>query len=242
MFFPCPECARSFRNLSGLRRHQNAIHRNDPGLSVPVAELRRVYHPKLTSTYLSPFIFPSLPSAGGRCNQAGSPVLPNDPPEVPPIKAGDDWSPFSSRAGFELAEFMYTDAELSQRKIDRLLELWAATLIPHGDSPPITNYRDLHRQIDAIDLGNVPWEHASLKYNGPPSETTRPPEWKTAEYDLWFRNPRDIIKNILANPDLDGHVDYVAYQEFNDEQRQYGDVMSGDWAWRQSVRVLSFFY
>ena len=63
---------------------------------------------------------------------------------------------------------MYTDAELSQRKIDRLLELWTATLICHGDSPPITNYRDLHLQIDAIDLGGVPWEHASLKYNGPP--------------------------------------------------------------------------
>ena len=55
MFFPCPECARSFRNLSGLRRHQNAIHRDDPGLSVPVAELRRVYHPKLTSTYITCF-------------------------------------------------------------------------------------------------------------------------------------------------------------------------------------------
>ena len=38
---------------------------------------------------------------------------------------------------------MFTDAELSRRKVDNLLELWAATLVPHGDLPPITNHRDL---------------------------------------------------------------------------------------------------
>lgn len=130
---------------------------------------------------------------------------------------------------------MYTDAELSQRRIDKLLELWAATLIPHNDSPPITNHRDLHQQIDAIELGSVSWENISLKYNGPLPETTRRPEWMTREYDVWYRDPRQIIKNILARPELDGHVDYVAYQEFNGEQRQYGNLMSGNWAWRQSV-------
>ena len=75
-----------------------------------------------------------------------------------------------------------------------------------------------------------------------PSETARPPEWKTVEYDLWFQNPCDMIKNILANPDLNGHVDYAAYQEFNDGQRQYGDVMSGNWAWRQLVPYSHSFY
>ena len=242
MFLPCPECTRSFKNLSGLRRHQNAVHRNDPGLSVPIAELRRIYHPILTGMYNSPRTTLSSFFTGRRCNQAGSPISPTDPPNVPAVKMDDDWSPFSSRAGFELAEFMYADAELSQRKIGKLLELWAATLIPHGDSPPIANYRDLHHQIDAIGLGNVSWEHASIKYNGPPSETVRPPEWKTAEYDVWFRNPRNMIKNIFANPDFEGQVDYAAYQEFSDGHRQYGDVMSGDWAWRQSVCLYSMFY
>jgi hypothetical protein len=163
-------------------------------------------------------------------------IPPNAPPEAPIPKADNDWSPFTSRAGFELADFLFTDAQLSQRKINHILELWAATLIPHGDSVPISNHLDLHRQIDAIDLGDVQWEHTYLKYEGLLPEATRHPEWKTTEYDIWYRDPRQVIKNILARPDLKGHVDYAAYQEFNGEKRQYGNMMSGDWTWRQSVR------
>ena len=163
-------------------------------------------------------------------------VSSNTPPEVLTVKADDDWSPFVSRAGFELAEFMFTDAELSQRKINKLLELWAATLIPHNDSPPITNHRNLHQQVDAIKLGNVQWENTRLKYDGPLPNTIRHPEWKTTEYDVWYRDPRQVIKNLLASPELEGHIDYAAYQEFNGERRQYGNVMSGNWAWQQSVR------
>ena len=242
MLFTCPQCDRTCKNLSGLKRHQNSVHANNPGLSVPVAELRRIYHPNLNGMYNILDIIPLSLPAGRRCDRHGTHVPPNALPESLTLKADDDWSPFTSRAGFELAEFMFADAELSQRKIDKLLELWAATLIPHGDSPPIVNHRDLHRQIDAIELGNIQWETARLGYDGPLPNTVRPPEWKTAGYDVWYRNPHEVIKNILARPDLDGHVDYAAYQEFNGEQRQYSNMMSGDWSWRQSVRFayLSF--
>jgi hypothetical protein len=130
---------------------------------------------------------------------------------------------------------MFTDAELSRRKINNLLDLWAATLVPHGDSPPIANHRDLHCQIDAIKVGDVQWENVRLKYDGPLPETTCPPEWKTTDYDVWYRNPREVVKNLLARQDLEGHIDYAAYREFNGEQRQYGDMMSGNWSWEQSV-------
>lgn len=179
-------------------------------------------------------------SAARRCDRNGVFVPPNTLPETPTPKADDDWSPFTSRAGFELADFLFTDAELSQKKIDHLLELWAATLVPHNDSVPIANHPNLHRQIDAIGLGNVRWEHTCLKYKGSLPAATRHPEWKTTEYDVWYRDPREVIKNILGRPDLEGHVDYAAYQEFNDEKRQYGNMMSGDWAWRQSVRMRPY--
>ena len=155
------------------------------------------------------------------------------------IKADGDWSPFTSRAGFELAEFMFANAELSQRKIDRLLELWAATLVPHGDSPPITNHEDLHQQIDAVKLGSVQWENTCLRYERPLPGTARTAEWKTAEYNVWHRNPHEVIKNILARPDLEGHIDYMPYQEFDGAQRQYSNMMSGNWVWKQCVRVFS---
>lgn len=177
---------------------------------------------------------------GLRCDKHSNFVPPNIPPEPPPAKASNDWTPFASRAGFELAEFAFTDAELSRRRVDKLLELWAATLIPHGSSPPIANNRDLLRQIDVINIGDVKWENACLKYDGPPPETTRPPEWKTARYDVWHRNPREVIKNLLARLDLKGQIDYTPYQEFDGEQRQYSGLMSGNWAWKQSVCFTHF--
>jgi hypothetical protein len=84
-------------------------------------------------------------------------------------------------------------------------------------------------------LGDVPWETFSLSYDNPPPKSSRPPEWKITEYEVWFRNPREVIKGILSNPELNGHIDYSAYREFEDSQRQYCGMMSGDWAWRQSV-------
>ena len=146
-----------------------------------------------------------------------------------------DWAPFTSRAGFELADFLFADSEMSQRRIDRILELWAATLIPHHDSPPIIDHLDLHRQIDAIPLGDIPWECFSLKYGGAPPQMVNPPEWKLAEHEIWYRNPRLVIKNILANPDFHGHINYAAYRESENGKRQYSNVMSGNWAWKESV-------
>lgn len=125
-------------------------------------------------------------SEGRRCDRHRAFLLVDAPPESPTTKADNDWSPFTLRAGFELAELLFTEAELSQKKIDKLLELWAATLIPHGDSPPITNHQHLHCQIDAIKLGDVQWENASLKYEDPLPTMTRPPEWMTTGYDVWY--------------------------------------------------------
>lgn len=60
----------------------------------------------------------------------------------------------------------------------------------------------------------------------------------TTEYELWYRDPRKVIHNILANPDLVDGIDYVPYREFQDGKRRYCDFMSGDWAWEQCVREL----
>jgi len=157
----------------------------------------------------------------------------------PTVQSTADWFPFNSRTAFELSNFIFAEAELSRKKTNHLLELWAATLIPYGLPPPIANHADLLRQIDSIPLGDVPWECFSLSYENPPPKTSRPPEWKITEYDVWFRNPREVIKGILRNPEFDGHIDYSAYREFEDSQRQYCHMMSGDWAWRQSVCCIT---
>ena len=48
-----------------------------------------------------------------------------------------------------------------------------------------------------------------------------------------------MIKGILANLELNGHLDYSTYREFEDSQRRYCDLMSSDWVWRQSVHRLA---
>lgn len=174
-----------------------------------------------------------------RCNEHGE-FLTSDAPLAPPMARSEtDWFPFESRTGFELADFIFADAELSKKKANHLLELWAAALVPHGLSPPISDHVDLLRQVDSIPLGNVPWECFCLSYDGPPHETSRPPEWKITEYEVWFRNPRKVIHGILGNSEFNGHIDYSAYREFEGSQRRYCDMMSGDWTWRQSVRYIT---
>ena len=126
--------------------------------------------------------------------------------------------------------------------INRLLSLWSATLVPHGDAAPIVNHADLHTTIDAIDLGDVPWESYTIQYNGVRPENGPVPEWMTTEYQFWYRDPQKVIHRIFANPNLADFIDCTPYQEFKNGECQYGDFMSGNWAWEQCVRPSLWCY
>lgn len=56
-----------------------------------------------------------------------------------------------------------------------------------------------------------------------------------AEYDVWFRDPRNLLHNLIANPDFQDEFDYAPYHEYVDGQHIFEDFMSGDWAWTQAV-------
>ena len=103
---------------------------------------------------------------------------------------------------------------------------------------PIIDHNDLHAAIDAIALGDVPWESYTVRYNGLQPENGPIPEWMTTEYQFWYRDPRKVIHNIFANPDLASFIDYTPYQELENGKRRYGDFMSSDWAWKQCVRLF----
>ena len=70
--------------------------------------------------------------------------------------------------------------------------------------------------IDAVKLGSIPWQSYTIQYNGLLPEDAPTPEWMTTEYQLWYRDPRKVIHNILANPDLAGQIDYIPYRDFED--------------------------
>jgi hypothetical protein len=176
------------------------------------------------------------------CDEHGNNIPPDTPP--PPYREDpdpDDWSPFADRLQFETAEFIYARNQMSAGDIDRLLELWSTSLFQHDDTSPFANHNDLYDTIDSIPLGDVKWESFTMKYNGERPESDVP-SWMDDEYDVWFRDPRTLVRNMISNPDFDGEFDYAPLQEYDDEDsHRYKDFMSGNWAWRQAVCVPRFY-
>ncbi|KAG2036149.1 hypothetical protein BDR03DRAFT_983111 [Suillus americanus] len=173
---------------------------------------------------------------GQICDEHGQFIHPDAPP--PPFTSREcgDWTPFRDCTEFETAD-----------DIDKLMYLWGQTLVHHRDTPPFSDHKDLYSTIDAIPLGEVPWESFTMKFNGEgsvPSDSDLEacPLWMDTPYTAWFQDPHAMICNMLANPDFKDEMEYVPYCEWKGEEgdtkQQWHNVMSGDWAWNQAVSSL----
>ncbi|OAX31653.1 hypothetical protein K503DRAFT_727701 [Rhizopogon vinicolor AM-OR11-026] len=126
---------------------------------------------------------------------------------------------------------------MSAGNIDKLLHLWGITLAVHGDDPPFADHRDLYNVIDSTLTGELPWESFRLEYAGDRSEGEAP--WMNKEYDVFYRDPREVVRNMLGNPDFKDELDFTPYREWEERpdgshNRRWRDFMSGDWAWDQA--------
>ncbi|OSD01140.1 hypothetical protein PYCCODRAFT_1369831, partial [Trametes coccinea BRFM310] len=164
---------------------------------------------------------------------------PNSPPPPAHAARADDWSPYADRAAFELADLLYRKEQMSAGNIDALLQIWAATLVPHGAPPPFASQADMYNTIDRTALGDVRWESFTLSHSndaGHGDADVLP--WMSAEYSVFYRDPRTVIHNMLANPDFKDDIDYAPFRETtpgpNGDQRRLENFMSGEWAWRQA--------
>jgi hypothetical protein len=157
------------------------------------------------------------------------------PPSCEP-RSPNDWTPFHNRTEFKTADLFYTQNPTPAWKIDAHLALWASTLLKHGDTPPFTDHWDLYATIDAIPLREVKWESFSCLYTGEKPEGSYPP-WMDSTFDVWYRDPHQVVQNMLANPDFAHEMDFQPYREFSTvgEERHYRDFMSANWAWDQAV-------
>jgi len=105
--------------------------------------------------------------------------------------------------------------------------------------PPFANHKDLYSTIDAIELGDIPWQSFTISYSGDLPEGDQAPPWMTAEYEIWFRDPERMLSQQISDPSVAGEIDYAPKRLFGlDGERQYIDLMSGDWSWRQAVHYL----
>ena len=132
---------------------------------------------------------------------------------------------------------------MSGGDINILLHLWTASVAPYNARPPFYNHKHLYNVIDSTKLENVPWESFLLTYTGARPEDGEAPSWIDSEYEIWFRDPRALIHNLIANPDFKDEFDYIPFREYDgDENRRYKDFMSANWAWKQAVCFCSLFH
>ncbi|KAG1890648.1 uncharacterized protein F5891DRAFT_1131624 [Suillus fuscotomentosus] len=169
------------------------------------------------------------------CDDNGMFLPPGSLPKPLSDKSSSDWTPYRNHVEFETAEYLFTENQTPAGQINKLLDLWASTLKKHDDKPPFADFRNLYKTIDRTPLGDVKWQSFSVRYNGEKPDTDAPP-WMDQVFDVWYRDPREVIHNMLANPDYAKEFDYRPYREFStdDDERQWKDFMSGDWAWDQA--------
>jgi len=146
-----------------------------------------------------------------------------------------DWGAFESKEGFEIAELVYSRARMSQNNIDNLLKICSGKQVPFSD------HKELYTAIDSIAVGEVPWQSFSVQYNGAHGDDgdVARPKWMSDVHEIFYRDPRLVIHEILANPDFRDGMDFAPYRVFDEDRvRTYQHLMSGDWAWEQAVSSL----
>ncbi|OCH89268.1 hypothetical protein OBBRIDRAFT_804840 [Obba rivulosa] len=150
------------------------------------------------------------------CDEHGNYLPPGTPLSPPFYPDPEDWSPFNDRVQFETVDFLFRRNQMSASDIDTLSMLWTATLADHDDTPSFNNHKHLYSTIDSTML---------------------------KEYDIWYRDPRIVVQDMLANPEFKDEFDYTPLRQYvprgENLQKCRKDFMSGDWAWDQVDDIMN---
>jgi hypothetical protein len=169
-------------------------------------------------------------------------MLPEEMPPSPLLSSDkanlNPWHPFESHAKYELANFLYCKNQMSGANINDLMEIWSAMHPQEGS--PFSSHQDLYERIDSIEDGDVSWQSITIKHPNASQNTSNIPAWQLQDYDVWFCDPRAVIKSILSNPNFKDGFDNAPYSVYDENhKRTRGNFMSGDWAWKQCVSKTS---
>lgn len=184
---------------------------------------------------------------GQPCDATGVDLLAGAPPPLPNADDDEPFAPFDSQAEFELADLLYRRVQMSKASTDDLMQIWAAYNKTYFDDnnlrAPFNSADDILATIDAIPFGECAWEAVSFQYD-PGDNIALPddaPTWQKKPFDVWYRDPLILMEQQLANVDFKGGIDYAAkkVRSQKNQKRQFCDLLSGNWAWEQSVRRLA---
>lgn len=131
---------------------------------------------------------------------------------------------------------------MSEGNVNELMEIlfeWGRSLDPDAN-PPFADAKDMYATIDACHLGHVDWQSFKVSYDGDVKEGD--PPWKGRSYDVWFRDPKELLKVQLGNREFANQMDFAPKEVVNRKTgaRCYQDFMSGQWAWRQAVSISHY--
>ena len=255
--YQCPDCPRTLRSSRGLTQHCNLAHQvftppPDDG-DEDEDESKYTYHAYLFLNGKHDSLCLQVQSSrllimniAIPCDKNGG-NLPDPPPapSVPLPSNGQDptsWNPFRSQLDFDFAYYHFVEVQNSAGAIDKVLDMWQATILKYGENIPWTNTQDLYDTIDLIQLGDAPWKVHKIYYQGPcPPDTL--PKWMTETYELCTSDSQLVLHNQLASSEFKGKTNFVPYQQFNGKGRcVWSNLMSADWAWKQVIRLTQYFF
>ncbi|KAF7303363.1 C2H2-type domain-containing protein [Mycena indigotica] len=174
--------------------------------------------------------------AGRPCNANGDYLPPGTPPPPRTAAEPNDWSPYNDEVRFELADLLFRKQQSSQKHITELLRIWAIDRQRLGaELGPFRDYQEIYDTIDSTLLGDAPWKCLVMD---PLTDDASAPTWARRSYEVWYRDPATIIKNMLDNPAFDGAFDTAPYIHLDaDGKRRWHDFMSANFAYRHSTTI-----
>jgi hypothetical protein len=255
---PClyPGCPLTFKSQHGRTYHIRNAHINpnaqselnlglDSSESTPNLTQqpnqrrgRRIEHPYLTGKsllynqvymYILTFSQQGLP-----CDANGRFLLPGTQPTPRVNVTRDDWSPFENKVQFLVADLLYRRVEMSASNVNTLMELWETSMDDLGVSGPFQTHQHMHAVIDSVSLGDAPWQCLKTGFSEDVSRDA--PTWKQTAYRVWYRDPNEVIRLMLDNPDFSRQFDVCPYVELDmNDKRRWTNVMSANIAWNHCV-------
>ena len=101
---------------------------------------------------------------------------------------------------------------MSEGNISELMQIigeWARMLFAEDAEPPFADAKDMYETIDASEHGHVQWRSFSLSYKSEDLEEEMDAPWKQKPYDVWFHEPREVLKMQLGNRDFAKDMDFA---------------------------------
>ena len=103
---------------------------------------------------------------------------------------------------------------------------------------PFKTHKDLYSAIDVMNLGDAPWNHLNLNYQGEMNASSL--SWQMEDFLVWFWDPLTLIHNLLFNLDFNRGFNYSPFQEYDTENNHhYKNLMSRNWSWKQAVCLIN---